>query len=395
MLELSTVINDAFDEKAQVDVFYADISKAFDAVNQPLLIRKMAKFPVKNTVLRWFISYFHNRRQTVKVGTSLSDYFAVPSSVGQGSVLGPALFLIFFDDSDDDIIDSFVFNFADDKKIVQVIRHPNDVHILQSSINKFIGWCDSNGLSVNAMKCKTMTFSQKRITIHSDYFIKDSLVTRTDSMRDLGVIFDPKLTFSSHIEFITNKSYAMLAFVKRNCYKLFNIDVAKLLFYALVRSNIEFANQVWSPYQSKYIEAIESIQRQFVKFIHPNNSAKNPRNEYELRPYSIRCQELEMQTLKRRRINTYIFFIRDIISGRVDAPALRNQLSFFTINYFTRSPEFIKLNRCRLNCTNNAPFRMACKFYNRAALFVDITLSREAFRRKISQLPDTIFDQCS
>lgn len=39
LMELSTVINDAFENKAQVDVFYADISKAFDAVNQSLLIR--------------------------------------------------------------------------------------------------------------------------------------------------------------------------------------------------------------------------------------------------------------------------------------------------------------------------------------------------------------------
>lgn len=116
----------------------------------------------------------------------------------------------------------------------------------------------------------------------------------------------------------------MLAFVKRNCYKMFNTDVAKLLFFALVRSNIEFANQVWSPYHSKYIEAIESIQKQFVKFIHPNNSANNPLNEYELRPYITRCHELDMQTIKRRRINTCIFFIHDIISGHLKSPALRD-----------------------------------------------------------------------
>lgn len=331
----------------------------------------------------------------MKVGQSLSDYFEVPSSVGQGSVLGPLLFLIFFDDSDDELVNSFVFNFADDKKIVQVIRHPDDTQTLQRSINKFINWCDSNGLSVNSMKCKVMTFSQKKITIHSDYFIKDNLVSRTDLIRDLGVMFDPKLNFSQHIEFITNKSYAMLAFVKRNCYKLFNIDVAKLLFFALVRSNIEFASQVWSPHHTKYIEAIESIQKQFVKFIHPNNSANNPRNKYELRPYATRCKELEMQSLQRRRINTCIFFVHDIISGHLNAPSLRNQLTFSTINHFTRSPNFIKLKHCRLDCTDNAPFRMACKLYNRTALLVDVTLDRESFRRKVALLPDTVFDQCS
>lgn len=158
--------------------------------------------------------------------------------------------------------------------------------------------------------------------------------------------------------------------------------VAKLLFYALVSSNTEFANRVWSPHHS----------RQFVKFVHPNNSAENPRNEYELRPYITRFRELEMQTLKRRRINTSIFVIHDIISGRLKSPLLRNQLSFFTINYFTSSPEFIGLKRCRFDCTNKAPFRMACKLYNRVALFIDVTLNRKAFRREVALLPDAIFD---
>lgn len=395
LMEMSTIINEAFEERAQVDIFYADISKAFDAVNQMLLIRKMSKFPLRNSVLNWFISYFDNKKQTVKVGESLSECFNVPSSVGQGSVLGPALFLIFFDDSDDDLLNSFIFNFADDKKIAQVIRRPEDTQTLQRSINKFIEWCDLNGLSVNLMKCKTMTFSHKKNTIRADYYIKDNLVTRTDSIRDLGVIFDPKLNFASHIEFIANKAFAMLAFVKRNCYKLFNVDVAKLLFFALVRSNLEFACQVWAPHHSKYIEALESIQKQFVRFIHPNNSANNPLNKYELRPYSTRCAELDMQLLKRRRLNTCVFFIHDIISGRLKSPQLRNQISFFTINYFTRSPEFIKLKRCRLDCTDNNPFRMACKLYNRVALSVDVTLGREKFRREVNLLPDAVFENVS
>lgn len=44
---------------------YADIKKAIDAVNHILLIRKMVKFPLKNSFLKWFICYFENRRQTV------------------------------------------------------------------------------------------------------------------------------------------------------------------------------------------------------------------------------------------------------------------------------------------------------------------------------------------
>lgn len=393
LLELTSVIYSAFEKRCQVDVFYADIKKAFDTVNQILLLLKMANFPLANSILKWFLSYFENRRQLVKVGSSKSSTFNVPSSVGQGSVLGPLLFLIFFDDSDSDLLDSLVFNFADDKKIVQVISDPNDTQILQNSINKFIKWCNNNDLSVNVMKCSVMTFSTKNNTIHANYYINDNQILRVYSARDLGVIFDSKLSFASHIEYVTNKAHTILAFVKRHCYKTFNSDIAKMLYYALVRSIIEFANMVWSPHQAKYISALESIQKQLVKFIHPSNSANNPNNQYALRPYYERCNDLGIQTLCRRRINQCIFFLHDIITGRLKSSPLRDQLSFVTINHFTRNFEFIKINRCRLSITQNSPFRSACGLYNLVALYVDVTSNRDTFRKQITRLPDSLFEK--
>lgn len=148
-MEFTLQINTAFEENKQVDVFYADIAKAFDTVNQSLLIRKLAKFPLCNSLLKWFISYFEDRKQYARVGSAVSDTFSVPSSVGQGTVLGPLLFLIFFNDSDDSIDVTKSYNFADDKKLARTINGLNDTAELQLSINNFIEWCGLNGLSVN------------------------------------------------------------------------------------------------------------------------------------------------------------------------------------------------------------------------------------------------------
>lgn len=138
--------------------------------------------------------------------------------------------------------------------------------------------------------------------------------------------------------------------------------------------------------------AVESIQRGFVRFIHPNNSANNANNEYQLRPYIERCQEINMVSLNRRHINSSIFFIHDLITGRISSINLRNQLKFFKITRFTRSPEFIKLKTCRLECNNNSSFRSAFKLYNLAALWVDVSLDRNSFRRAIIiKLPDSRF----
>lgn len=100
LMELTVCANNAFEQNAQLDVFYADISKAFDTVDRPLLIRKLSKYPISNSTLKWLQSYFSNRKQYVRVGSTVSDDFNVPSSVGQGTILDPLRFLVFFDDSD-------------------------------------------------------------------------------------------------------------------------------------------------------------------------------------------------------------------------------------------------------------------------------------------------------
>lgn len=156
---------------------------------------------------------------------------------------------MFFDDSDEDTADlAIALNFADDKKLMRIIKSVEDTHILQNAIDKFINWCSSNSLQVNASKCKVITLSHKKTPIITDYFINELKVERVYEIRDLGVIINAKMNPNAHIEFMKKKSLAALSFVRRTCRNEFHIDTAKLLYTSLVRSNVEFANVVWNPH---------------------------------------------------------------------------------------------------------------------------------------------------
>ena len=165
LMELTTLVHEAFEQGAQLNVFYADIAKAFDSVDTSLMIRKLANFPVSNDILRWFLSYLHDRKQYIRVKAAKSNTFSVPSGVGQGTILGPLLFLIFFNDSDssNDVLPNiFYLNFADDKKIAAIIKTEDDALRIQKAIDKFMEWCDENGLTANVPKCKIMVFNEAR-----------------------------------------------------------------------------------------------------------------------------------------------------------------------------------------------------------------------------------------
>ena len=73
---------------------------------------------------------------------------------------------------------------------------------------------------------------------------------KVDYIKDLGVFFDSQLTFSEHIHQKINKAYmySMLGIIKRI---FIHIDPRTfiLLYKALVRPHVKYANSVWSPYK--------------------------------------------------------------------------------------------------------------------------------------------------
>ena len=65
-------------------------------------------------------------------------------------------------------------------------------------------------------------------------------------------------------------------------------DAFVLLYKALVRSHLEYANTVWSPYKQYLIEAVEKVQKRATKLV----------RECKHLPYTERLKYLKLPTLK-------------------------------------------------------------------------------------------------
>ena len=75
-----------------------DLPKAFNCIPHDLLIAKLAAYGFEEKTLPCIYLYLENRKQCVKINNINSNFQTIKSGVLQGTIVGPILFNIFFND---------------------------------------------------------------------------------------------------------------------------------------------------------------------------------------------------------------------------------------------------------------------------------------------------------
>ena len=99
ILELVENITTSIDDcKSTVGIFI-DLKKAFDTVDYDILIKKnLDHYGIRGVANKWICSYLRNRSQYVFINDTSSECMKVTCGVPQGSILGPALFILYIND---------------------------------------------------------------------------------------------------------------------------------------------------------------------------------------------------------------------------------------------------------------------------------------------------------
>ena len=77
-----------FKKNMKIGAIFMDLSKAFDTINHRLLLAKLKAYGLQATALKLMENYLTGRYQRTKVN---GEYGRI-----KGSILGPLLFTIFF-----------------------------------------------------------------------------------------------------------------------------------------------------------------------------------------------------------------------------------------------------------------------------------------------------------
>ena len=201
---------------------FIDLSKAFDTISHAAVLNKLPKYGVTSKELEWFNSYLFNRKQAVSVNGSLSTYQPVFSGVPQGSVLGPLLFLLHFNDIVLHLKHCEIVKYADDTVIYVNSKDPIVIqNKLTEDMKNISQWLSENDLIINLKKGKTesMLFgTSKRLNqsnIDLDVKLNGQNINNSKLYKYLGVKIDPCLTLTTFFDETYRKASGRLRLLNR------------------------------------------------------------------------------------------------------------------------------------------------------------------------------------
>lgn len=153
-----------------------------------------------------------------------------------------------------------------------------------------------------------MRVTRKKEPSIFSYVLNDTIITKVDQYKYLGIAFDNKLTWSGHISLTCSSALRKYWFLKRKLSKA--PASTKLLAYnAIVRSKLEYAAVVWDPHTKKDIMNLERVQRKAVRFIF----GKYKREHSSLLLMLIN----KISSLEHRRKLSRLQFLHNIIKGKI------------------------------------------------------------------------------
>lgn len=126
LLSFITHVTPVIDAGGQVDCAYFDFQKAFDTVDNDILLSKLSALGYTPHLFKFFASYLSERQQYVEYAGYKSRPYYTFSGISQGSNLGPLEFILMVNDLPAVIQHADCLLFADDLKVYLSIKDASD-----------------------------------------------------------------------------------------------------------------------------------------------------------------------------------------------------------------------------------------------------------------------------
>ncbi|GAB0182453.1 hypothetical protein GRJ2_000710600 [Grus japonensis] len=173
-----------------------------------------------------------------------------------------------------------------DAWITRWIRNWLDV---QTNLHRLQRWAHANLMKFNEAKCKVLHMGHGNPK--HNYRLSREWIENSPEEKDLGVFEKKQLNVSLQCAPAAQKANCVLGCIKRSVTSR-SREVILPLYYALMRSHLEYCIQLWGPQYRRDMELLERVQRRATKLI----------RGLEHLSYEDRLRELGLFSLEKRKL---------------------------------------------------------------------------------------------
>jgi hypothetical protein len=286
---------------------FIDFRAAFDMLWSGGLLIKLDRMGINGETFNFIKSFMHDRSFQVRVGDQFSTTKRVQNGTPQGSPLSPILFLIAVNDLPE-LISAGTENslFADDCALYTSNynkRIGKSVFEMQRNLDRLYKWCNIWGFQISMDKTVCVLFSHnKNLKNNVKLNINGVSLKLERSAKFLGVVFDDRLTFTQHIDYVVDKCRKRINLMKSLSGTEWGASrsTQMLIYKSLIRSVLDYGSIAYDVMSDSHKRKLDSIQFQALKVASGamiSTSLSSLQVELGELPLNLRRKELQIKYL--------------------------------------------------------------------------------------------------
>ena len=303
LLRLETSIREAFIREQHLIAIFFDLEKAYDTAWKYGILKDLHDSGLRGYLPTFIANFLQNRNFRVKLGDTLSGRFPQEMGAPQGSILSPTLFNLKINSivkciSSDVDCSLYVDDFL-------ITCKSKDLNIAEQKLQKCLknleSWCNENGFKFSPTKTNCVHFTKKRnVALQPNLVLNGHNIPVVEESKFLGVIFDNKLTFIPHIDYLKTKCQKALNLLRvvANMEWGGDREVLLRLYRSLIRSKLDYGSIVYGAARISYLKKLDPIPNQGLRLalgaFRTSPSVSLHAEAQEL-PLHLRRQKLGMQ----------------------------------------------------------------------------------------------------